>query len=445
MDALATRKLFGGSTEALADLRQVRVVCSTSDVDRMGDVIVQSGIDLADYLKNPVVLWGHDADYPVARAVEIGIKSGKLQATVQFPPEGEDADADWVYGKIKSGIVNATSVGFLPREYEPLDPKQPWGGYKFLKSELLEFSFVSIPANAGCLVVGRSIYNGIDLPVLPSRAKADGIVETVEEPALTSDVSVGRDFLEELFRQAKTPRTVRQKYLAKADVSDWKVGASRDLPTDDADGWDGPAAAKRMLDAAGFDGDSPDAEKAARGFLVHDSANPTLRGSYKLPFADIVGGTLKAIKGGVSAAKGRLDQTDAPAAVLEEAKGVIDAYEAKFGEAKSAPTLSVIVGGLLTPDQARIALGLDARPIEDKAIQAPVEKSGRKLSSASEALVREAMDHHVSATKCLQTLLDSNATVEPADENNIEIPLTGEDKRLKRLRDAKALAASVKG
>jgi hypothetical protein len=60
--------------------------------------------------------------------------------------------------------------------------------------------------------------------------------------------------------------------------------------------WDGAAAAKRMLDAAGFDGDNPDIAKAARGFLLHDAANPMLRSSYKLPFADIVDGELKAIK-----------------------------------------------------------------------------------------------------------------------------------------------------
>jgi hypothetical protein len=42
----------------------------------------------------------------------------------------------------------------------------------------------------------------------------------------------------------------------------------------DAEAWDGAAAAKRMLDDAGFDGDSPDVAKAARGFLIHDAANP---------------------------------------------------------------------------------------------------------------------------------------------------------------------------
>jgi hypothetical protein len=83
-----------------------------------------------------------------------------------------------------------------------------------------------------------------------------------------SQVLVPRNLLEETFRQAKTPRTVRQKYLAKSETPDWKVGAVQELSVDDADGWDGAAAAKRMLDEAGFDGDSPDCAKARRGFLI---------------------------------------------------------------------------------------------------------------------------------------------------------------------------------
>jgi HK97 family phage prohead protease len=300
-----TRKLLDTSSVTLADQRLVTVICSTGEPDRMGDVIVQNGIDLTAYRKNPVVLWGHSADVPIAKAIEIDVKNGKLQATVQFPPEGDDEDADWVYGKIKAGIVNATSVGFIPKDYEPLDPKQPWGGFKFVKSELLEFSFVSIPANSGCLIVGRSLLNAVDVPMLPSRAKSSGIKDT----DLPNEVKIPRNVLEEVFRLAKTPRTMRQKYLARAADPSWKVGAADDLSVIDAEAWDGAAAAKRILDDAGFDGDSPDVAKAARGFLLHDAANPVLRSSYKLPFADIVDGELKAIKSGVVAAKGRLDQT----------------------------------------------------------------------------------------------------------------------------------------
>src|SRR6185369_951650 len=119
-----------------------------------------------------------------------------------------------------------------------------------------------------------------------------------------------------------------------------------DLPVVDAEIWDAPAAAKRMLDDAGFGGDTPDIERAARGFLIHDAANPLLRSSYTLPFADIIDGELKAIKPGVVAAKSRIDQADAPEAVREEAKEIADEYEQKAVET---------------------------------IIDAPVEKAGRKI------------------------------------------------------------------
>lgn len=415
-----TRKLLASSSLTLADQRIVKVICSTGKPDRMGDVIVQNGIDLTAYRDNPVVLWGHSADVPIAKAIEIDVKDGKLQATVQFPPEGDDEDADWVYGKIKAGIVNATSVGFIPKDYEPLNPKEPWGGYKFKTSELLEFSFVSVPANAGCLIVGRSLFNGVEVPLLPSVARAVGSeapVADVEDES-SNDVRIPRNILEEVFRLAKTPRTTRQKYLAKAVAADWKVGAADDLPIIDAEAWDGAAAAKRMLDDAGFDGDSPDVAKAARGFLIHDAANPILRSSYKLPFADIVDGELKAIKSGVVAAQARLSQAGAPEDVLEEAKDIADEYE--------------------------------KMPVSIKEIIAVVEKSGRKISSANEAKLKQAMDHHESATKCIKDVLDSNAAADPdgdgdKDPDGDAIPeVVVLSAREQRLAEARALRESAK-
>jgi HK97 family phage prohead protease len=234
-----TRKLLASSSMTLADQRQVKVICSTGMPDRSGDVVVQRGIDLAAYRNNPIVLWNHLADVPIASSVDIEVKGDQLQATVQFPPEGEDEDSDWVYGKIKAGIVNATSIGFIPKDYEPLNPKEPWSGYKFKTSELLEFSFVSVPANSGCLIVGRSLFNGVDVPLLPSLARESGVATETEEaaerrtekndprvPKLVSALYKGD--LEEAFRLAKTPRAVRQKFLVKeaeeqADLPRWRL------------------------------------------------------------------------------------------------------------------------------------------------------------------------------------------------------------------------------
>lgn len=117
---------------------------------------------------------------------------------------------------------------------------------------------------------------------------------------------------------------------AAATTAEWIVAAAEDLPIDDKASWDGPAAAERMLDAAGFNGDSPDPAKARVGFLAYDHHNPKLKGSYKLPFADLVDGKLTALKSGVDAAASRLPDTDVPDDVKTKARVVIDAYEKRM-------------------------------------------------------------------------------------------------------------------
>ncbi len=390
--------------------RTVRFVFSDGTVDRSGDSIDQSGWKTDSYLDNPVALWAHDSSSPpIGRSANVGTVAGKLMGDIEFMPADISPFADSIYRMVTAGFVKAVSVGFIPLEYSfSKDKNRPYG-IDFTKQELLEISVCPVPCNPNALQEAKSL--GIDTG--PLREWASMVLDE------GGHILVPRNLLEETFRQAKTPRSTRQKYLAKSDTPDWKVGASRDLPVDDADAWDGAAAAKRMLDAAGFDGDSPDAEKAARGFLLHDAANPTLRGSYKLPFADIVGGELKAIKAGISAAKGRLDQTDAPASVLDDAQSVIDDYESKEPETKE--------------------------------IIAPVEKSGRKISSANAALLQKAMDHHESMGKCIKEVMDSNAASDPDGDDDTDpdsddtVPtVVVLSAREQRLAEAKALKDSVK-
>lgn len=113
---------------------------------------------------------------------------------------------------------------------------------------------------------------------------------------------------------------------------DWRCGAARGLPINRGRDWDGPAAAKRMLDAAGIGGKHPDPDRAKRGFLLYDAANGDLRGSYKLPFADLVDGRLTAYASGIRAAASRLPQTDAPERERERARLIIDDYERRMAD-----------------------------------------------------------------------------------------------------------------
>ena len=158
LKSVPMRKFLPAATKTLADKRQVRVICSTSGVDRAGEIVAQDGIDLTAYRSNPIVLWQHDPNQPIARAIEIDIVGGKLQALVQFPPEGTSAKADEVYGLIRAGVVNCTSVGFDPLTTEPMDMARPRGAQRYVKSELLEFSFVSVPANSQALIVARTLH-----------------------------------------------------------------------------------------------------------------------------------------------------------------------------------------------------------------------------------------------------------------------------------------------
>ena len=79
-------------------------------------------------------------------------------ARALFRPTGISPKADEVRGLVKNGIVSGVSVGFDVLDGEPLDPKQPHGGQRFTKWELLECSFCSvrlIPARRYCKRHGR--------------------------------------------------------------------------------------------------------------------------------------------------------------------------------------------------------------------------------------------------------------------------------------------------
>jgi HK97 family phage prohead protease len=132
--------------------RQVRVIASTSAVDRAGDIVVPGGIVLAGYRENPVVLRDHDPSRPVGLA-SIQITESAVLATVTFAPAGASEAADETCRLAKAGILRGVSIGFNPIRAEPIRG----GGLKYIQWELLEISLVSVPANSEATVVERSL------------------------------------------------------------------------------------------------------------------------------------------------------------------------------------------------------------------------------------------------------------------------------------------------
>lgn len=105
----------------------------------------------------------------------------------------------------------------------------------------------------------------------------------------------------------------------------WEASGAKGLPVVEDETWEGDVAKADIFTWAGWD-DKPDPSKAKKAFLVYNSEEPELKGSYKLPFCVIHDGELKASRSGLRAASSRLMQTDVSKDVLEEARGIIDSY-----------------------------------------------------------------------------------------------------------------------
>lgn len=131
--------------------RVIRGIATSPQVDRAGDIVEPLGITYADDMP---LLWQHDASKPVGR-----VKFGKptkdgvpFEATL--PLIGVDgalkARVDEAWQSVVYGLVRAVSIGFraLVGGHEQLKD----GGVRFTKTEVMELSLVTIPANSQAVI-----------------------------------------------------------------------------------------------------------------------------------------------------------------------------------------------------------------------------------------------------------------------------------------------------
>ncbi|HEX3861292.1 MAG TPA: hypothetical protein VHY35_06320 [Stellaceae bacterium] len=130
------------------------VIISTEVTDRAGEIVRQNGWELTNYKNNPIVLWGHDYySLPIGVCTETYLTEYNgvpaLGAKGVFYPSDINPLAQQVRKMYEFGLKSGfhvgctTSVGFIPREFEP-DNRSI-----ITRAELLEFSFVPVPANQG--------------------------------------------------------------------------------------------------------------------------------------------------------------------------------------------------------------------------------------------------------------------------------------------------------
>lgn len=141
----------------VSDGGALEFVLSDATVDRYGDIVEASGWDLRNFKRNPIALFGHSSSFPIGTWSDIRVEGGKLLGKLNLAMRGTSQRLDEVISLVEQGILRAVSVGFRPAEWEPIDPKKPYGGQRYKRQELLETSLVSIPANPAALQVARSL------------------------------------------------------------------------------------------------------------------------------------------------------------------------------------------------------------------------------------------------------------------------------------------------
>ena len=158
----------------------VEGVFSAQVEDRQGEIVVQSGWLLDNYLKNPIVLWAHKSDEPpIAKMLEIGVNAGtnQLEGKMQFAVS-EYPFAQTIFNLIVGGYQKAFSAGFINNKYE-IDQEND--KVYLLENELLEMSVVPVPANQLALAKSK----GIDVSGYELRKKemepSDEDIEKIEK------------------------------------------------------------------------------------------------------------------------------------------------------------------------------------------------------------------------------------------------------------------------
>lgn len=116
-------------------------------VDRDGEIVKAEGLEIDDFVKNPVVLWSHDLRAePIGRVVgvERDLSNKRVYFDIIFAPT---EDGKRIESLVNTGFLKAVSIGFVVDDYEFDDDT-----LTFTKTRMHEISLCSVPANQEALL-----------------------------------------------------------------------------------------------------------------------------------------------------------------------------------------------------------------------------------------------------------------------------------------------------
>jgi hypothetical protein len=334
------------------------------------------------YKLNPIFTYNHNVWEPIGTVRSYELVDGKAFYTAYIGTAKLDGRTppDEVLKAIGEGTIRTSSFGY--NEMLVSEPQQPGQARVIHDFELMDTSAVSLPCH----------------------------------PEATVQLAKSLGLAYEYAQSGKGATAFADLPLAPEDMA-WS--------------WDAPAGNAVL-------GDPEDWGRYKKAHFWFDPENAQVRAGYKLPFAKMVDGSLKAVWRGCAAAMGALlggrGGVDIPEGDVTPVYNHISKYYGKFDkpvpELKGAPLGEALVRGV-RPEFADVTwkndenylvaeegLEADLKAINTRAegsrnVMAFLAKEGRVLSAANVRAVEAAIEALAGADSALRALLEAAA---PKDE-----------------------------
>ena len=165
------------------EARTLEGIASTPSPDRMNDAVEPLGMEFK--LPYPF-LYQHDSRKPIGSVVAASATKDGLRIKVQIAKEGVAPYIDEAWALIKAGLVRGLSIGFRSLE-ESWDKEI--NGYRYLRTEIMETSAVTIPANAEASITSiKSIADG-ELAALGTKPRQPVRLDKANPPGASGKTS----------------------------------------------------------------------------------------------------------------------------------------------------------------------------------------------------------------------------------------------------------------
>jgi len=180
--------------------------------DRLGDVTSVDGIDLANYTRNPIVIFNNHVDQPIGRMLNVRVDGGKLKGNLHLAPKTTSPRLAEIHALVDAGILRAVSIGVIPKESLSLKS----GAKHHVKSELVSISLVAIPVNVDALMSVKGASKEIKKEIFKTQTRNASLAERIAA-SKAAIKSYNEEEKKEVLRRAKAKLTEMDEAKAKSD------------------------------------------------------------------------------------------------------------------------------------------------------------------------------------------------------------------------------------